>query len=125
MSLAPWRLCAQPGCAVLVRRGRCARHRRQQDLQRGSATERGYNTTQWRVFRARWLGQHRLCGERQHGFSPEHSRCWREGRRVWATDVDPIVPLPGPNDPRFFDLAAVQSLCHRCHGAKTARERAS
>jgi len=36
--------------------------------------------------------------------------------------VDHIRPVEGPDDPRFLDFAAVQSLCHRCHARKTATE---
>ena len=39
-----------------------------------------------------------------------------------ATDVDHIVRVSGPDDPRFFDETAVQSLCHACHARKTAME---
>jgi 5-methylcytosine-specific restriction protein A len=39
-----------------------------------------------------------------------------------ATDVDHVRPVEGPADLRFLDFAAVQSLCHRCHSLKTARD---
>ncbi len=55
------------------------------------------------------------------GPSAEHSRCRHEGRDVPATDVDHIVPVTGPDDPRFWAPANHQSLCHDCHSAKTAR----
>jgi 5-methylcytosine-specific restriction protein A len=99
----------------------CRDHTRQVDLARGSARERGYNTAQWRSFRAHWLAVHPWCGDRQHGTS-DHSRCATDKLRVLATDVDHIERVTGPDDPRFYDPMAVQSLCHSCHARKTRKE---
>jgi 5-methylcytosine-specific restriction protein A len=41
---------------------------------------------------------------------------------VLATDVDHVVPVSGPDDPRFLDFGQVQSLCHPCHSRKSALE---
>lgn len=38
------------------------------------------------------------------------------------TDVDHIIPVDGPDDPRFWDPENHQSLCHACHSAKTMAE---
>lgn len=46
--------------------------------------------------------------------------CLKAGRYVTATDVDHIVPLAQGGTDRADNL---QSLCHDCHKAKTARER--
>jgi 5-methylcytosine-specific restriction endonuclease McrA len=32
------------------------------------------------------------------------------------------VPVSGPDDPRFYELANMQGLCHTCHNAKRQRE---
>jgi 5-methylcytosine-specific restriction enzyme A len=126
MPFAPMRPCAHPRCGVLVTKGRCRKHARQQDQARGTATQRGYNTPAWRAFRRAWLEAHPFCGDRLSGISLEHSRCEVErpkgGPRKRATDVDHIVRVSGPLDARFFDLAAVQSLCHACHATKTRTE---
>ena len=47
--------------------------------------------------------------------------CARIGVREWATDVDHIVPFEGDWQ-KFTDPANLQSLCHSCHGRKTAAE---
>jgi len=124
MSLAPLRPCPYPRCRTLIRppARHCRDHARAVDEARPSARERGYNTPQWRGFRAGWLARHPWCGDRQLSVSAEHSRCAAEQLRVIATDVDHIVRLTGPDDPRFFDPMAVQSLCHTCHARKTGRE---
>nr|WP_251447162.1 HNH endonuclease signature motif containing protein [Vermiculatibacterium agrestimuris] len=47
--------------------------------------------------------------------------CAKRGERVRATDVDHIRPHRG--DPAlFYDTGNLQSLCHRCHSAKTRKE---
>jgi len=101
---------------------RCAAHARPYDEVRGSARARGY-TARWDRYRESWLLRHPRCGDRMHGPSVQHSACARAGRVTPATDVDHIIPATGPDDPAFFDGANHQSLCHRCHSAKTARER--
>lgn len=37
------RVCAEPGCAALVDKGRCTTHRRERDKARGTSSERGYD----------------------------------------------------------------------------------
>lgn len=53
---------------------------------------------------------------------PYCRECWeRKRERVWATDVDHVRPHRG--DLRLFlDPGNLQSLCHACHSAKTAKE---
>lgn len=122
MPRAPLRLCS--GCRGRVPIGkpcpRCARAaRKRSDARRGTAAVRGYGSA-WARWRRRWLDRHPLCGDRLDGRSAEHSRCWAEGRLVPAAEVDHIRPVSGPDDPRFYDPAAVQSLCRACHSRKTA-----
>lgn len=111
-----------------MRGGRCDAHRRAQvrerDARRLSATERGYQSTAWQRFRASWLSRFPLCGSRLTGPSPEHSQCVRDGRLTYGRyqQVDHIVPVTGPDDPRFLQDEAVQTLCRSCHSQKTARE---
>jgi len=81
---------------------------RANDKPRGTARERGY-TTQWDKARKGWLAHHPLCVE-----------CERQGRTTAATDVDHIVPHRGDME-LFWDRENWQSLCGRCHRAKTGR----
>lgn len=122
--MTPLRPClGSPRCRNLVERGRCASCRSSHETSaRPSSHARGYNTSAWRAFRGAWLSVHPLCGDRLNGPDPEHSRCLQEGRVTPATDVDHIVRVTGPDDPRFLDESAVQSLCHACHSAKTQLE---
>ena len=124
MSRPPLRPCPVPYCRRLIRapQRRCREHETQADRSRGTATERGYTSVRWRVFRDSWLERHPWCGDRLLGSNPQHSRCVQLKQRRRATDVDHIVRMTGPRDPRFFDPAAVQSLCHSCHARKTGTE---
>lgn len=121
---APLRPCPVPHCRKLIRppARRCHQHARQADEARGGAWARGYTRPAWQVFRAQWLAAHPCCGDRLASASPVHSRCVQLGQRTRATDVDHIVRVRGPDDPRFFDPTAVQSLCHSCHSRKTGGE---
>lgn len=62
----------------------------------------------WAGIRARQLRHHPLCAE-----------CLRRGRVAEATEVDHVVRLEDGGTDHPDNL---QSLCHDCHAAKTARE---
>lgn len=47
--------------------------------------------------------------------------CADKGMRVWATEVDHVIPHRG-RWPLFIAESNLQSLCHTCHSAKTMRE---
>jgi 5-methylcytosine-specific restriction protein A len=79
------------------------------DLFRGSASERGYDWA-WSKLRDRWIWQHPLCAE-----------CERQDRLTPATEVDHIIPIRGAPERRLDDTN-LQSLCHRCHATKTAKD---
>lgn len=51
------------------------------------------------------------------------SVCAAKGLIVPGRVVDHIIPVTGPDDPRFYDQANHQYLCDRCHNAKRNRER--
>lgn len=97
----------------MVEHGRCPAHRREVqrrvDAQRASARERGY-TRAWERARLMHLAEHPLCAE-----------CDRQGRVVAGEVVDHIIPHRG-DQALFWDRANWQTLCVRCHGAKTLRE---
>ena len=104
MPYAPANPCRVPMCPNMQP---CPEHV-PRDLRRG----RGYGR-RWRNFRDAWYRRHgRKC-----------VLCLAEGIIEPATELDHIVPLTGPDDPTFFDDAAVQGLCGPCHKRKTARER--
>lgn len=108
--------CRYPGCpAVLPRSGYCQTHQReeyrQQDRQRLSSRERGYDSTWQRESRA-YLAENPLC-----------ATCQAEGWVTAATIVDHVKPHHG-NQQLFWDRSNWRSSCKPCHDAKTARESA-
>jgi 5-methylcytosine-specific restriction protein A len=118
---AALRPCATPRCPKLVVRGHCPDHARQRDQRRGTATQRGYDKVHWGPARDAFLREYPLCGMRPHNQPPVMSQCHEQGRVTPATQVDHVVPHKG--DPaKFWDRANLQSLCSKCHSAKTARE---
>ena len=96
------RPCAHPGCPALAQPGQsyCAQHlsehRRQQDTERGSSTQRGYGR-RWRKISARFLANNPIC-ERCH--------------RAKATVAHHIIRKAqgGSDDP--INLQALCGLCH-------------
>lgn len=114
----PWnakRPCRHEGCARLCERGQlyCPEHMKgrtswQDDRERGTAAQRGYDA-EWRVARRYYLSGHPLCVD-----------CQKEGRITPATVVDHIKPHRG--DRRlFWDSNNWQSLCAHHHSLKTLR----
>ena len=102
--------------------GRCEKHTRLVDQQRGSSTERGYDGP-WRGYSERFRVEFPLCGDRPpEAPQTQDSLCRREGRTEAATLVDHIVPVAGSGDARFYDRANHQSLCEACHNMKRQRE---
>lgn len=112
-------------CPELVESGACPKHRSQADRRRGSAASRGY-TARWAAFSRQFRTRFPLCGMRPTGApATTDSVCQQENRATAAQVTDHIVPVDGPNDPRFFDETNMQALCHVCHNAKRQRERRS
>lgn len=106
--------CRKQGCRNTTTRsnGYCEEHQGLgwQRHQKGrTSSQRGYGT-QWRKIRAVVLERDsNLCCE-----------CLKQGRYVTATTVDHIIPKAhGGTD----NLSNLQSLCDKCHKAKTAKER--
>lgn len=101
--------CSYPRCPNLVPVGKryCEQHKSHEEVR--SATARGYGY-RWQKARKRFLEAHPLCEE-----------CLKRGRYTEATDVDHIIPHRG-NKTLFWDESNWQSLCHRCHSQKTAKE---
>ena len=114
MANKPLRPCLHPGCTALVRSGYCERHRpprverRSEDSRRW---RRWYSLPVWSDdLRPEQLAREPFCRE-----------CAAHGLRVYATDVDHVVPHDGDWS-KFIDPENLQSLCHSCHGRKTAAE---
>lgn len=114
MSVAAPKPCTY--CGVLVRDGtsRCPAHKaigKFGDARRGSSSERGYGWA-WQQQRKRILSRDKgLC-----------QVCLKLGKFRPARDVDHIVHRGnGGAD----DDANLQSICPKCHAAKTAQEGAN
>lgn len=113
MPTKPLRPCLHAGCRELVSDGYCDKHKPQR--KRSAAVEqyhRLYTLPIWvRRLRPMQLAKEPFCRE-----------CWQNRRqRVRATDVDHITPHCGDLS-LFTDPKNLQSLCHKCHSAKTMRE---
>jgi 5-methylcytosine-specific restriction protein A len=111
--------CSTPGCRSLATsRGRCARHARQADRERGTFRERGYSSA-WDHQAAAFKRLYPLCGMRPHGQTPVMSTCYAEGKRTPAYQVDHVIPHRGDRH-LFWDAEHNwQSLCRSCGAAKS------
>ena len=69
-----------------------------------------YQSRKWRSLRSLKLEQNPLCEE-----------CERKGILTPAQMVDHIVPINKGGAP--LDMSNLQSLCNKCHAAKTARDK--
>ena len=118
MAIVPLRFCAHPQCSERVSHGRCAKHRREQDQERGSARARGY-TRSWDTAAQAFRRLHPLCGMRPGGQAPVMSRCHEEGRTTAATCVDHVVPHKGDQALFWDHRGNWQALCDECHSRKT------
>lgn len=103
------------------------------DDRRGTAAARGYNR-RWDAYRSWYLDElfrrkvprAGLCGARLPSATlTSDSRCAQQDCIVLGTVVDHIIPVTGPDDPRFYNPLGHQLLCESCHNAKRQRERGS
>jgi 5-methylcytosine-specific restriction protein A len=110
------RPCAAPHCPVLVPKGRCTTHARQQDTQRGTAQQRGYDYA-WSQYSKAFLSEHPICGERADGTTDRiHSRCVQQGKTTAAQCVDHTVPMSHGGDK--WDEANHMAACFACNSWK-------
>lgn len=114
MALKPLRPCRHPGCPDLTREGYCPAHKPAKAPRRSSAQWHSwYGLPIWKNdLRPTQLLREPFCRE-----------CAKAGRRTPATRADHVRPHRG-DWALFTDRANLQSLCERCHNAKTAREMA-
>lgn len=104
------RPCAQPGCQLLVPKGRCPDHttenNRRIDRHRGSRHDLGYDA-EWEETRERI-------------FERDFQLC-QVCRTRAATEVDHVVPKEAGGSDEDDNL---QSICSICHDIKTGTENA-
>ncbi len=112
MAIKPLRPCKHPGCGALTRDGWCPAHRPKHAARKESeAWHRMYSDPIWtQRLRPEQLLKEPFCRE-----------CSRHGLRVRASEVDHVIPHHGDRK-LFSNPDNLQSLCHRCHSAKTMRE---
>ena len=114
MARAAFRPCTWPGCPELtIDGGRCPRHTREAnrgyDQRRGTAKQRGYDSTWERVRLIVLARDHYLCRE-----------CIRGGyvnSVAMLAPVDHIIPISQRPDLRLA-LSNLETLCHHCHARK-------
>ncbi len=103
------RVCSRPGCPKLTTTGRCTDCKRQADRQRGTATQRGYNSRGHQVFRLAVLDRDPIC-----------ILCNLAAATVadhWPLSRRDLIELDrNPNDPMVG-----RGLCKSCHDRETAR----
>lgn len=112
MPSAARRPCTWAGCAAFAEgsTSRCTQHKRQVEVQRGTAHERGY-TSAWTKARQHYLNAHPLCARHQ-----------KQGQVVAATVVDHIKAHKGDKALFWDSTNNWQPLCKPCHDHKTATE---
>jgi 5-methylcytosine-specific restriction protein A len=101
--------CTQPGCPALTTGGRCQTHQRAADQARGTAADRGYDTTHRRRFRRAVLRRDPICVRchaRPATVADHHPTSRRD---LVAAGLDPNDPAHG------------RGLCAPCHSAETAQ----
>lgn len=112
------RHCAQQGCSATVPKGRCPLHAKQQDVARGTAQQRGYDS-RWATYSTAFRQQHPLCGERADGsLDTIHSRCAAEGRLTPAECVDHTIPVRQGG--AMWDATNHMASCNACNAWKMA-----
>ena len=106
--------CGYHGCPRTTRNRFCDEHaplaRRVQDRKRGSAVQRGYDSSWRHVADGRRLLDRYLC---QH--------CLRDNRWTSSRIVDHIVPIHVRPDWRL-EVGNTQVLCFDCHVRKTIED---
>lgn len=110
MSRSTRKYCAQFPCSNYAEPGSayCAEHRPARALKE---TDPFYLSPAWRKFRNYYVSIHPFC-----------ELCEREGRLVPVDVVDHVVELKDGGAP--LSESNAMSLCNKCHGLKTAKEKA-
>jgi 5-methylcytosine-specific restriction protein A len=104
--IKPQKSCRVAGCPeVSVSHGRCQKHVKQRERERGSAAARGYDR-EWRRIRAEYLVTHPIC-----------EVC----KKVPATEVHHKNPL-APRGTGTHDWWNLEARCKPCHSRRTMME---
>jgi len=103
--MKPMRPCKYPGCGALTERAYCAEHAAKHAGTPRPRYHEWYNTSEWRRARRAWLNANPWCAV-----------CGEPGNVV-----DHIQPHKGDRG-LFWGQGNWQTLCERCHAAKSARE---
>jgi 5-methylcytosine-specific restriction protein A len=85
---------------------------------RRTAHQRGYDR-RWGKRAAAFRIRYPFCGMRPKGQAPVMSRCFEEGRRTPAFQVDHVVPHRGNRQLFDDEIGNWQSLCQSCGAAKS------
>ena len=104
------RVCSVPGCPALYdgTATRCPIHAKTADKQRGTATQRGYNTRGHKTFRNRVLTRYPICVLCNMALSTVADHYPRSRKELEDLHLN-------PNDPAFG-----RGLCKSCHDRETA-----
>jgi 5-methylcytosine-specific restriction protein A len=110
--------CATPGCPELVERGRCTKHDKQGDRERGTAWQRGYRTAHTRSFRPAVLLRDPVCvcdATNTHGHG---AKCYRASTVAdhWPLSKRELIERGMDSD----DPKHGRGLCKPCHDGETA-----
>ena len=114
MPRKPLKPCKYGGCPELTDGNYCKEHQKLVDSQynkygRDKASQRFYQSGEWRVTKKRHLMCEPLCRE-----------CMKDNKLTKATLVDHITPIKKGGAP--LDENNLQSLCWSCHSKKSAEE---
>lgn len=114
MPFAPKRICSSQPCSGFAEvRGKCRKHAQQAERERGTSTERGYDST-WRKLRLIKLRASPLCEIQDvcKGLAPDNA----------ATEVDHRIPIRDNPSLRLV-WSNLQSSCVACNRAKQRRDK--
>jgi 5-methylcytosine-specific restriction enzyme A len=104
--------CKHAGCSYIVKSGFCSQHAKDKNKRKANtnAYHKWYSSSAWVRARKSFLACNPLCVS-----------CEKLGATTIATVVDHVVPHKGCAI-MFWDSSNWQSMCKRCHDAKTIGE---
>ena len=118
MAQAPKRLCRRctrgvvdPATGACSKCGVIPRHGWQDDKERGTRHERGYDNA-WLKLAAVYKLRHPFCED-----------CLARGRHVPVDEVHHKTPFSGMDDPLRLDWSNLRSLCKLCHAKYTGQKK--
>ena len=103
--MTPQRLCINPGCGNITKRGKCAECRRRAAREKGP---RAYDRQRYKRARKRVLAQLCECQGCDECLRMDAHGCARP-----AEEADHVIPLKAGGAP--FALSNMRGLCRACH----------